>query len=182
VLVAEGNRPKLKVQFRHNHSAPYHLLTNVAFRLATAATQPTEEESAISAIAPMRDQGLIMVTSSTLVSIVDDDPGTRDALGGLLRSLGYAVEAFASAEEFLNWTGRADTNCIVIDFAMPGMDGLELQKRLNSEGSHSLVIFLSGNDLELFRDRALDAGACGVFLKPYLDPVVACLKATLGEA
>jgi FixJ family two-component response regulator len=123
-----------------------------------------------------------MVTNSVLVSIVDDDPGMRDALGGLLRSLGYDVEAFGSAEEFLNWTNRAQASCIVVDFAMPGMDGIELQKRLNSEESPSSVIFLSGNDLELFRDRALEAGACGVFLKPYLEPVVACLKTALGEA
>lgn len=101
-----------------------------------------------------------------LVSIVDDDLSVRRSTRRLLRSAGFRVEAFASAEEFLA-SGRAEeTACIILDLRMPGMNGLQLQRRL-AEGSKPIpIIFLSAYSLPDEERQALQGGAVQFLQKP----------------
>ena len=75
-----------------------------------------------------------------MISIVDDDGSVREATKGLVRSLGYDVAAFASAEEFLSYKRVNDTACVVTDVQMPGLSGIELQSRLAEEGHRVPII------------------------------------------
>src|SRR5881397_1140288 len=79
-----------------------------------------------------------------VVSIVDDDVSVRRSTRRLLRSSGFRSEAFASAEEFLNSQSAGETACLILDLRMPGMNGLELQRRLTQNGNPVPIIFLSG--------------------------------------
>ena len=102
-----------------------------------------------------------------LVSVVDDDQSVRESLAGLIRSVGFAVKVFASAEEFLGSEQILSTDCLILDVRMPGMDGLELQRRLRTSHPELPVVFITahGSDEEV-RLRALDAGAVDYLLKP----------------
>lgn len=111
-----------------------------------------------------------------LISIVDDDASVRESLGGLMRSVGFRVRAFASAEEFLESDQLRQTDCLILDVRMPGMGGLELQRRLVASGARIPVIFVTahgGHDGG--RRRALSAGAVEYLTKPFSD--AALLKA-----
>src|ERR1700733_13529903 len=86
------------------------------------------------------------VTGNTMprrISIVDDDASIREALKSLMRSARFNVEAFASAEEFLASERVADTACLILDVSLPGMNGFELQNRLNSEQRGIPIIFIT---------------------------------------
>ena len=102
-----------------------------------------------------------------VVSVVDDDESVRESLAGLIRSVGLAVKVFESAEEFLGSDLVAGTDCLILDVRMPGMDGLELQRRLKSRQPDLPVIFITahGSEEEV-RQRALAAGALDYLLKP----------------
>jgi FixJ family two-component response regulator len=102
-----------------------------------------------------------------VISIVDDDASIRDAMKCLVRSLGYVTAAFASAEEFLQSERLHDTSCLITDVLMPGLSGLELQKRLIDEGRRMPVIFITAFPDEGIRNRAMEAGACGFLKKPF---------------
>jgi FixJ family two-component response regulator len=82
-------------------------------------------------------------------------------------SAGLAAEAFASAEEFLASPSRSGTTCLILDFRMPGMDGLELQRRLVASGWKVPIIFISAHAETGVRERALKAGAVEFFDKPF---------------
>jgi FixJ family two-component response regulator len=71
------------------------------------------------------------MTDVCLISVVDDDESLRESLEGLLKSLGYGVEVFSSADNFLSSKALAKTNCLILDVGMPGMSGLELQRELD---------------------------------------------------
>ena len=101
------------------------------------------------------------------ISIVDDDPEVRDALWRLLDSVGLAAAAFASAEEFLASPSRDETTCLILDVRMPGMDGLELQRRLIASNWKAPIIFISAQAEGGVRERALQAGAVEFFDKPF---------------
>jgi len=109
------------------------------------------------------------------ISIVDDDPTVRDALCRLMDSAGLTAEAFARAEEFLASPSRAKTTCLILDVRMPGMDGLELQRRLVTSGWKVPIIFISAHADEQVRADAMQAGAVEFFEKPFSSP--ALLKA-----
>jgi FixJ family two-component response regulator len=99
--------------------------------------------------------------------IVDDDGSMRRAARRLIKSSGFAVETFASAEDFLA-SGRLDaTACLVLDVQMPGLNGLELQSRLISDGHQIPTIFITAFDDENVRAQALGAGAVGFLVKPF---------------
>ena len=102
------------------------------------------------------------------MSIVDDDESVRESTKALVRSLGYAARAFASAEEFLN-SNPDDTSCLILDVQMEGLSGVELQERLIAEGRRTPIIFVSAFPDERIRDRALGAGAIGFLRKPFSD-------------
>ena len=101
-----------------------------------------------------------------LVSIVDDDVSVRRSTRRLLRCCGLRVEAFSSAEEFLQSGRVAETACLLLDVRMPGMDGLELQRRLGETHRPIPIIFLSARASEEEERRALRAGAACFLRKP----------------
>jgi len=101
-----------------------------------------------------------------VVSIVDDDASVRRSTRRLLLSSGFRAEAFASAEEFLESKSAAKTACLILDLRMPGMNGLELQRRLNQNGDPVPVIFLSAHASEEDERSALRAGAVQFLRKP----------------
>ena len=103
-----------------------------------------------------------------MISIVDDDDSVRESLQRLMRSVGFAVNVFASAEEFLDSDLR-NTDCLILDVRLPGMNGLELQRHLATSHSDVRIIFITSYEDDEVRARALNAGALGYFLKPFND-------------
>jgi FixJ family two-component response regulator len=108
-----------------------------------------------------------------LISVVDDDDSVRESLQGLLRSLGFAVGVFASAEEFLNSDHLCDTDCLIVDVVMPAMNGIELRRHLVATHCETPVIFITahGSDEEV-RSRALRDGALDYLIKPFSEDVL----------
>jgi len=105
-----------------------------------------------------------------VVYIVDDDPEVRRALSRLLRSAGYTTRSFGSAGEFLrSGEARLSAGCIILDLAMPGLNGLELQQYLAASGCHRPIIFLTGNGDISKSVRAMKAGAVNFLTKPVND-------------
>jgi FixJ family two-component response regulator len=104
-----------------------------------------------------------------LVAIVDDDDSVRVALEGLLKSVGLPARAFGSAEEFIKSGQQSQTACLIADIRMPGMSGLELQKRLNSEGCRIPIVFITAHGDAKMRMQALRAGAVEFLAKPFND-------------
>jgi two-component system response regulator FixJ len=105
-------------------------------------------------------------TEAVTIHVVDDEPGIRHGLERLLRASGFEVATYASAEEFLVCAN--DEGCVVLDFEMPGMSGLELQKELAARGTRWQIVFLSGRYDVITRERqpAMNAGAVAVLEKP----------------
>jgi FixJ family two-component response regulator len=110
-----------------------------------------------------------------LVLVVDDDGLMRNSTRRLLRSAGFQVEAFASAEEFLRSGRLEETACLILDLKMPGMNGLELQRHLAGEGRRIPIIFITAHDNEENRMEAMQAGAVDFLQKPFSEQ--ALLKA-----
>jgi FixJ family two-component response regulator len=104
-----------------------------------------------------------------LVSIVDDDESVRESLPDLLRELGYTVQAFSTAEEFLASDCLGQTKCLILDIAMPGMSGLDLQRELVLKGREIPIIFITANVDERVRPRLLEEGAVECLFKPFSD-------------
>lgn len=102
-----------------------------------------------------------------VVSVVDDDPSLRRSVRNLLMSVGFQVQAFASAEEFLESPERANTGCLVLDLRLVGMNGLDLLKHLGATGSRIPVIILTAHGDDEVRQRALQAGAVALLGKPF---------------
>ena len=104
---------------------------------------------------------------SQLIAIVDDDASFRDATTRFIRSLGYAVKAYASADEFLRSDCIKDAACLITDVQMPGMSGLELQGALLAKGSRLPVIFVAADPGSKACGQALAAGALAFLTKPF---------------
>ena len=102
-----------------------------------------------------------------IVAGVDDDFRVRESIESLVESAGYAVLVFSSAEEFLQSGVLAGTICLVTDVRMPGMDGIELQRRVRLERPELPVIFISAHYDEELRRRAFDGGAVAFLYKPF---------------
>jgi FixJ family two-component response regulator len=107
------------------------------------------------------------MSNPPLISVVDDDESVRESLSGLIRSVGFGVMVFASAEEFLSSNRLLDTDCLILDVRMPGMNGLELQRRLATSHMSIPVIFITAHGDEEARVRALNGGAVEYLLKPF---------------
>jgi FixJ family two-component response regulator len=115
-----------------------------------------------------------------LIAIVDDDESFRRAVTSLIRSLGYGVKPFASAEAFLESDLIGETDCVITDVQMPGMTGIELQNKLIAQGSRLPVIFVTAFPETEARGRALAAGAIGFLGKPFSDQnLIHCLSEAL---
>jgi FixJ family two-component response regulator len=108
-----------------------------------------------------------MTTKQFIVMIVDDDESVRRAARRLIKSYGFAVETFTSAEDFLGSGRLHETACLVLDVQMPGLNGLELQSRLVAEGHRVPIIFITAFNDENARAQALQAGALGYLVKPF---------------
>ena len=105
--------------------------------------------------------------ATALVSIVDDDESVRESLPDLLKEFGFAVQSFASAEEFLA-SGRVDeTRCLVLDIAMPGMSGPDLQRELTRRSQPIPIVFITANEDSSECVRVMDAGAVSCLIKPF---------------
>jgi len=106
------------------------------------------------------------MSEEPLVAIVDDDASVRCSAARLIRSVGYRAEAFGSAQEFLDSGRAASTACLILDVRMPGMDGLELQRRLAGIDSPIPVVFITARASDEEERRALQAGAVAFLRKP----------------
>ena len=115
-----------------------------------------------------------------LISIVDDDVLARDGIRELVESLGYKTTVFELAEHFLESGLIAETTCLITDLQMPGLNGLELQEALRSQGYQTPVILITAYPNEKHRKRALDNGAVGFLSKPFDDEaLIECLTAAI---
>ena len=115
-----------------------------------------------------------------MISIIDDDELVRDAVKGLVRSLGYDAAGYASAEDYLRSNARGSSACLITDIQMPGMSGADLQAQLIAEGNFTPIIFMTAFDNEKIRARVLDAGAVGYLTKPFDENLlVRCLEKAL---
>jgi len=107
------------------------------------------------------------IPAQALVSVVDDDESVRESLPDLLKELGFAVQAFASADEFLKSGSVSATRCLLLDIAMPGMSGPELQQELAQRGHAIAIIFITARADETVRRQLIARGAVDCLFKPF---------------
>jgi len=107
-----------------------------------------------------------MTAAAPLVLVVDDDPSVRKSLSRLLESADYAVEAFASAGEFLARGPHPGPCCLVLDVKMPGLTGIQLQEMLTATGRRMSIVFVSGHVDVPTSVKAMKAGAVDLLTKP----------------
>ena len=124
-----------------------------------------------------------MKVTGQLVSVVDDDESVRESLPDLLREFGFTAQAFSSAEEFLASDYIGQTQCLILDIAMPGMSGPDLQRELRLRGQHIPIVFITAQRDESMRSRLLAEGAAELLFKPFsetalLDALNAALRAS----
>jgi FixJ family two-component response regulator len=107
-----------------------------------------------------------MLTHS-LVSVVDDDESVRESLPDLIRQFGFAAQAFSSAEAFLASDVVSETSCVILDVAMPGMSGPDLQQELRRRRWEIPIVFITANGDRTLRPRLLAQGAVECLFKPF---------------
>jgi FixJ family two-component response regulator len=148
------------------------MLWNILARLARIAACSYPRE--------IPDEGGRVPKAKTLISVVDDDESMREAMRGLMKSLGYTAEAFASAEEFLNSRQVPRTSCLIADVHMPGMTGLELHHHLVASGKTIPTILITAYPDDSVRERALGDGVVCYLSKPFDESdLLACIHAAL---
>jgi FixJ family two-component response regulator len=103
----------------------------------------------------------------SVIAVVDDDQSVRMALASLLRSVGFVVLLYASAEEFLRSKDVQSIACLILDLRMPGMDGLQLQRHLREEGWLVPTIFLTAHGDDRGRAQAFAGGTLAFLPKPF---------------
>jgi len=108
-------------------------------------------------------------TESPLVAIVDDDELFRRSVARLVRSAGFRVQAFGSAEDFLEGGDLIQTACAILDIRLPGMNGLDLQRRLITRPRPMPIVFVTAHEDAVMRANALSAGAIAFLNKPFDD-------------
>src|SRR5215475_4484095 len=109
---------------------------------------------------------MLSATTEFIVFLIDDDPGILKALGRLLKAAGYQSKAYQSAEAFINEHDASIPGCAVLDHAMPGLSGLDLQEALVRQGIHRPIIFLTGRGTIPESVKAMMAGAVNYLTKP----------------
>jgi FixJ family two-component response regulator len=109
----------------------------------------------------------LVMNDGALLSIVDDDESVRESLPDLLRQFGFATEAFSSAEAFLASKAVDRTDCLILDVAMPGMSGPDLQRELMRRQLTIPIVFITARSDEETRSRVLTQGAVACLLKPF---------------
>jgi FixJ family two-component response regulator len=108
-----------------------------------------------------------MMANRSLVSVVDDDESVRESLPDLLKEFGFAVQAFSSAEAFLASDYVDQTKCLILDIAMPGMTGPDLQQELMVRQKRIPIVFITAHRDENVHPRVLERGAVACLLKPF---------------
>ena len=120
------------------------------------------------------------MSAVSVISVVDDDSSVRAATSKFLRSHGYTVQAYSSAEHFLQSGGLNDTSCVIADLQMPGMSGLELLTMIRAQGYAVPFIFITAFPDDTIRARALQAGAICFLPKPFAGPtLINCVSVAL---
>lgn len=104
-----------------------------------------------------------------LVTVVDDDESVRESLPDLLGEFGFAARAFPSPEEFLSSDSVGQTKCLILDIAMPGMSGPDLQQELKRRGQEIPIVFITASTDKSIRPRLLEEGAIECLFKPFSD-------------
>lgn len=102
-----------------------------------------------------------------LIAVVDDDLSVRRALRRLVQAAGYAVETFASAQEFLDFAPSRGTACLILDIYLDGMNGFDLQERLATDQVSIPIIFITARDDVATRERLRGTGGAGYLIKPF---------------
>jgi FixJ family two-component response regulator len=110
-----------------------------------------------------------MTDTRLLVSVVDDDESVRESLPDLLSEMGFTARAFSSAEEFLKSDTVLRTGCLILDLAMPGMTGPELQRELKRRQIQTPIVFITAHQDEAVRRDTINQGAVECLLKPFTD-------------
>ena len=105
----------------------------------------------------------------SLVSVVDDSESVRESLPDLLEQFGFAVQAFSSAEAFLESDAISSTSCLILDVGLPGMSGPELQQELKRRKETIPIVFITAQGDASLRPRLLAAGAVACLFKPFTD-------------
>jgi FixJ family two-component response regulator len=122
----------------------------------------------------------LVMAKRLLVSVVDDDESVRESLPDLLREFGFAARAFASAEEFLASDCVGRTRCLVLDIAMPGMSGPDLQRELTRRRQEIPIVFITARADDTAIPRLLEEGAVECLFKPFSDTaLLGALKVAL---
>ena len=120
------------------------------------------------------------MSEAPLIAIVDDDALARDGIRELVASLGYETVTFSSADHFLQSSVITETTCLITDLQMPGLNGLELQEAIHSQGYCTPIILVTAYPNEQHRRRALDNGAVGFFNKPFEEAsLIKCLTTAI---
>ena len=112
---------------------------------------------------------MTVMVKRPLVSVVDDDESVRESLPDLLRELGYSVRAFSSAEEFLASDCVGETRCLILDIALAGMSGPDLQQELTVRAQEIPIIFITAQADETVRAHLIARGAVECLYKPFSD-------------
>jgi FixJ family two-component response regulator len=110
-----------------------------------------------------------MTVAGTLVSVVDDDESVRESLPDLLKEFGYASRTFSSPEEFLASDCVDETKCLILDIAMPGMSGPDLERELKRRRREIPIIFITASTDKTVRPKLLEHGAVDCLFKPFSD-------------
>jgi FixJ family two-component response regulator len=109
------------------------------------------------------------MSTRPLISVVDDDESVRESLPDLLKEFGFDAQAFSSAEEFLASDSVSQTSCLVLDVAMPGMTGPDLQRELTIRRQEIPIVFITAHRDETVRPRLLAQGAVECLFKPFTE-------------
>jgi two-component system, LuxR family, response regulator FixJ len=104
--------------------------------------------------------------STSVIAIVDDDEPFREAIGSILKAAGFAVSNFGTAEEFFDCSQRESTGCLILDVRLPGMSGIELQRRMQEARSTTPIVFVTAHGDDRLRDLLKKAGAAAFLNKP----------------
>jgi FixJ family two-component response regulator len=126
--------------------------------------------------------GRTVLSTPPVISVIDDDASVRAATNNLLRSHGYPVHTFASAQEFLRSAHLNDTSCVIADVQTPVISGLDLLTHMRTEGYNAPFIFITAFPDESVRARALKSGAICFLAKPFAGPtLITCLETALSQ-
>jgi FixJ family two-component response regulator len=117
-----------------------------------------------------------------VISIIDDDAATRSALAALMNAKGFNTKIYDSAQAFLQAEASPSCQCIITDIFMPGLNGIELKRRLNADHCQVPVIMITGRVEQRLHDLALESGAFCLLRKPFdTQTLFACVESALAR-